>query len=252
MPVLICDIFFAKVNNWKLNYLCVALKRILFKDGCMREKVAVATVQGKPYFLIVNQLREQKIPFISIVPGQPLTVKAKLVITTEREKQAINHEKILVFHSEAELEDLINLVKKTLLGKEAYEKIVVGLDPGVATGLAVLADGKVIDESNCFSAHEIIGTIQKAIRNIDYNQTVVIVKIGNGVPIYCELLEVLDDALPPEVRLEVVNESGTNKPLKENKRSRKIRHISSAIRIAGRSGRIIERRRLFAANSRIQ
>jgi len=33
----------------------------------MTEKVAVATMQGKPYFLIVNQLREQNIPFISIV-----------------------------------------------------------------------------------------------------------------------------------------------------------------------------------------
>lgn len=216
----------------------------------MREKVAVATVQGKPYFLIINQLREQKIPFISIVPGQPLNVEVKLIITTEQEKQAVNHEKILVFQSEAQLDDMIDLVKKMLLGKEAYEKIVVGLDPGVATGLAVLADGKVIEENNCFSSYEIIVTIQKAIRNIDYNQTVVIVKIGNGVPIYRELLEVLDDTLPPEVKLEVVSEFGTNRPLKENKRSRKIRHISSAIRIAGRSGRIIERRKLFAANSR--
>jgi hypothetical protein len=242
--------FFAKVNNLKLNYLCVALKRILFKDRCMREKVAVATVQGKPYFLVVNQLREQNIPFISILPGQPLPVKVKLVITTQQEKQAVNHEKIIVYNGEADLDDIVSEVKKTLLGKEAYEKIVVGLDPGDATGLAIIADGKVIDENNCFSPREIIVNIQKAIRNVNYNQTSVKVKIGNGVSIYRELLEDLDDALPLEVKLEVVNEFGTNRPLKDNKRSRKIRHISSAIRIAGRSGCIIERRKLGAANSR--
>jgi hypothetical protein len=218
----------------------------------MREKVAVATVQGKPYFLIVNQLREQNIPFISIVPGQSQPIKVKLVITTEQEKQKINHEKIFIFHGDEDLENMVNEVKKSLLGKEAYEKIVVGLDPGAVTGLAVIADGKVIDENNCLSPHEITINIQKAIRNVNFNQTSVTVKIGNGVPIYYEILEELDNSLPPEVKLEVVNEFGTNRSLKENKRSRKIRHISSAIRIAGRSGYIIERRKLFAAYNQNQ
>jgi hypothetical protein len=235
-----------------LNYLSVALKRILFKDGCMREEVAVATVQGKPYFLIVNQLKEQNIPFISVLPGQPLPIKVRLVITTEQERQAINHQKIFVFHDEEDVENMLNEVKKSLLGKEAYEKILVGLDPGDVTGLAVIADGKVIDKNNCLSPHEIIIAIQKAIRNVNYNLTSVTVKIGNGVPIYHELLDDLDNALPLEIKLEVVSEFGTNRSLKENKRSRKIRHISSAIRIAGRSGRIIERRKLSAANSRSQ
>ena len=44
----------------------------------MKEKVAVATVQGKAYFLIVNKLREQDIPFISLVPGE--SVPAKITV----------------------------------------------------------------------------------------------------------------------------------------------------------------------------
>jgi hypothetical protein len=96
----------------------------------MKEKVAVATVQGKAYFLIANQLKTQDIPFISLVPGESVPAKISVVITTEREKQSLNHEKILVFHGEDELEGLIDEVKKFLLGKEDFEKIVVGLDPG--------------------------------------------------------------------------------------------------------------------------
>jgi predicted RNase H-like nuclease (RuvC/YqgF family) len=34
------------------------------------------------------------------------------------------------------------------LGKEAFEKIVIGIDPGVAIGLVEIADGKVIEEGN--------------------------------------------------------------------------------------------------------
>ena len=66
--------------------------------------------------------------------------------------------------------------------------------------------------------------------------TNVSVKMGNGVPVYKELLEELDVALPPQVVLEMVNKTGTNKPLKENKRSRGVRHIASTNRIAGRVG----------------
>ena len=211
----------------------------------------MATVQGKAYFLIVNVLHERDIPFVSLVPGESVPSEVKVVITTEKEKRLINHEKILVLPEDGELDTLVDEVKRILQGKEAYEKIIVGVDPGGAIGLAVIADGKVIEEKNCSSTNELIDSLIKMIRNVNFQVTSFSVKIGNGVPVYKEILEDLDAALPPAVELEVVSEAGTNKPLKENKHSRKIRHISSAIRIAGRTGQIISRRQLIAANSRI-
>jgi hypothetical protein len=213
----------------------------------MKEKVAVATVQGKAYFLIVNMLKEQHIPFISIIPGNPIFTRVKLVITTEKEKDLINYGIILVFHNENDLENLISDVKRILLGKEMFERIVIGIDPGLASGLAVLADGKVIEESNCFSIHELSSSVLRAIRKVNLAGTHVVVKIGNGTPIYRDILNDLDDALPIQVELEVVGEAGTDKP--QTKHSRKIRHISSAIRIAGRSGCIYARRKMIAENS---
>ncbi len=218
----------------------------------MKEKVAVDTVQGKAYFLIVNKLKEQNIPFISLVPGESVPPKIEIVITTEQEKDLVIHEKVLVFPGENELERLVNQVKVLLLGKEAFRKIVFGIDPGVAIGLVAMADGKVIEEDNCFSTKELIDRILKVLRNVNFGATNVSVKIGNGVPVYKELLEDLDGALPPQIILEVVGEAGTNKPLKENKRSRRVRHISSATRIAGRTGNIIPRRKTIAAHNRIQ
>ena len=90
----------------------------------------------------------------------------------------------------------------------------------------------------------------KVTQNVNYTKTNVAVKIGNGVPVYREILQALDEALPPQVVLEVVGEAGTNKPQK--RRSRKIRHISSAIRIAGRSGYVYPRRQAIAENSPAQ
>ena len=89
----------------------------------MIEKVAVATVQGKTYFLIVNKLREQNIPFISLVPGESVPPKIMVVITSDQEKHLINYQKILVLGGEEELDCLIEHAKVLLLGKEAYKKL---------------------------------------------------------------------------------------------------------------------------------
>jgi hypothetical protein len=214
----------------------------------MKGRVAVATVQGKAYYLIVNALRENGINFYSLIPGQTVPSRAKLVITTEQEKAEVGNHRVLVFHGEeADLDVLVLEVKKLLLGKETYEHIIVGIDPGEVNGLAVLADGKIIEEANCGSSRELVNGILKVLKCVDFAVTSVTVKIGDGVPVYRELLYSLNEALPTQVNLEVVGEAGTNRPLVMH--SREVRHISSAIRIAGRKGRLLARRKTFAEDS---
>jgi hypothetical protein len=213
----------------------------------MKGKVAVATVQGRVYYLVVSALRENGINFFSIIPGEHVPTRAKLVITTEEEKDRVNYKKILVFHDESELDSMILEVKKALLGKEVCDKIIIGIDPGVAIGLAVLADGKLIEEGNFYTSHELVNAILKIVRTVNFSVTKVWIKIGNGVPVYKELLHDLDEVLPTEVALEVVGEAGTNRPMTAH--SRKVRHISSAIRIATRTGRLMARRKLVAEDN---
>jgi hypothetical protein len=108
--------------------------------------------------------------------------------------------------------------------------------------LAVVADGKVNETKACFNIHEIINEVKALIKNVNYTATKVSVKIGNGVPLYKELLAELDSTLPAEVVLEVVSEAGTDKPAKMDKHRRGLRDIASAIRIAGREGYAYPRR----------
>jgi hypothetical protein len=209
----------------------------------MTAEVAVATVQGKAYFLIVNKLKERDIPFLSLVPGETVPTDVKVVITTEQEKHLIRHERILVYDGETAPDSAANEIRKILQGKEAYEKIVIGIDPGEVFGLAVIADGKVNETANCFSVHEALTKVSSVIREVDFSSTTVTIKIGSGIPTYKELIEEFDVALPTEVVLQVVSEAGTNRALNHNKRRRGLRDIASAIRIAGRAGHVYPRRK---------
>lgn len=217
----------------------------------MKAKIAVATVSGKAYYLIVSELKRKNVPFISIVPKEPIPVETKVVVTTEGERHMIHHEKILVYREDVEPETLINKALQIIQGKECYEKIVIGVDPGEVFGLAVLADGNVIEKENCFGVEETLNKIKAVLKNFgDIPIVSVSVKVGDGVPVYKEkLLGALDMALPSSVVLESVSEAGTDRCLSETKHRRGLRDIVSAIRIAGRNGSTFPRRKTIGKNN---
>jgi len=216
----------------------------------MKAKIAVATVSGKAYFLTVNELKRKNAPFLSVTPNEPIPVEVKVVITTEKEKHLINHERILIYKDNTDPEAVVNEALKIAHGKESYEKIVIGIDPGEVSGLAVLADGKIIETENCFSIEEILHKVKSTLKNLDTSTATVSVKIGDGVPTYKEkLLDALDEALPSSVVLEVVSEAGTNRYLNETKHRRGLRDIISATRIAGRAGYTFPRSKAHEPNS---
>ncbi|MEM3442236.1 MAG: hypothetical protein QW667_00545 [Candidatus Bathyarchaeia archaeon] len=208
----------------------------------MKEKIAVATVSGKAYYLIVSELKRRNIPFLSLTPNERIPVEIKVVITTEGEKKSINHENVLAYKEGMRPEELINEALQILQGRE-YEKIVIGVDPGEVFGVAILADGKVIETGNCFSVGEISAKIKDYLKTIRRTAaTSVSVKVGDGAPAYKEkLLRALDYALPSDVKIECVSEAGTDRHINETKHRRGLRDIVSAIRIAGRSGQKYQR-----------
>jgi hypothetical protein len=217
----------------------------------MKAKIAVVTVCGKDYYLVVSELKRKNTPFLSLTPYEPVPIEIEVVITTEKEKPLIKHQRILIFQEGMRPEALINEALKIIQGKDFFGKITIGVDPGEVFGLAVLADGKVVETGNCFSVEETLGKITDIVRNLESTQVASIsVKIGDGVPQCKEkLLRILDEALPLSVSLESVSETGTNRSLSEAKHRRGLRDIVSAIQIAGRSGYRFQRRKTDESDS---
>jgi hypothetical protein len=216
----------------------------------MKAKIAVVTVCGKAYYLIVNELKRRNTPFLSLTPHESVPIEIEVAITTEKEKRSVKHPRILTFQEGMRPETLVNEALKLIDGKAFFQKITIGVDPGEVFGLAVLADGKVEETGNCFSLEETSDKIASIVRNFEGTAIESIsVKIGDGVP-QCtgDLLRILDDSLPAGVSLESVSEAGTNRSLNEAKHRRGLRDIISAIQIAGRRGYRFQRRRKDESN----
>ncbi len=217
----------------------------------MKAKIAVATVSGKAYYLVVHELKRRNVPFLSLMPHEPVPIEVKVVITTEKEKELINHEKVIAHNVEKDPAAAVSEALQVVQGKECFEKVTIGVDPGEVFGLAVLAGGKVVETENCYSLDETLQRIEKTVKGLEkMSVSSISVKIGDGVPACKEkLLQALDQTLPMRVKLESVGEAGTDSQLDEAKHRRGIRDIVSAIKIAARNGHTFHRRMSSESNS---
>jgi len=208
----------------------------------MKAKIALATVSGKAYYKLVSELKQRDISFLSLMPRDPLPLTIKVVITTEKERHLVKHPNVLVFNEETDATPVVNEAIKTVQGKKNYEKVVVGVDPGKTVGLAILGDRNVLETLTCSSLEE---TVNSILWMLEKPQAMInMVKIGKGAPLYTkQLLDLLDEALPEEVGIEIVSEEGTSRFDKETVHRRDVKDVMSAIRIAGRKGSVFHRKK---------
>ena len=206
----------------------------------MKAKIALATVSGRAYYTLVNELKRKGLHFLSLKPWDPVPLYIKVVITTKEERHLVTHPNVLIFEYESNPTSVIDEAILGVQGKRNYEKVVVGVDPGKTYGVAVLGDDNVLETLVCSSLKEAVTVILDDSKR--FPATVSLVKVGDGAPAYTrELLHSLDEALPQETVIEVVSETGTSRFINETAHRRELKDAMSAIEIAGRKGQVFPR-----------
>jgi len=207
----------------------------------MEAKVAVATVSGKAYYFLVNELKDRGIDFVSLTPYEPIPLTVEVVITTEKERELIKHPKVLVYRENTSPATVIDEASKLIRGKKTVETIAVGVDPGKTFGVAVLSDGNMLETLTCSSLEEAANAVRAIFSK--HQAKARVVKVGNLAPSYtAELLPLLDKTLPADVIIEVVREAGTSRSGSQTVHKRRLRHVMAAVKIAERRGQVYQRK----------
>ena len=207
----------------------------------MEAKIAVATVSGKAYYLLVNELKTRRTNFLSLTPYENVPLNVQVVITTQAEGEHIKHPRVLVYQENTNPSAIVDEAIKLSEGKKNFETIVVGVDPGKTFGIAVMSDGNVLNTMTCSSIEETINAIARIFSK--QQAAVRILKVGNWAPSYtAELLPLLDPVLPKDVTIEIVREAGTSRFIGQTVHKRGLRHAMAAIKIAERRGQLYTRK----------
>jgi len=115
----------------------------------MKLKIALQTVSGKAYYLLVKELHRRKLPFLSLVPGKPVPSSIQVVITTKEERRMVDHPTVLVYNPEEDPSAVIDEAYRIIQNKEAYAEVTVGIDPGLYNTLVteyILENSTVIED----------------------------------------------------------------------------------------------------------
>jgi len=206
----------------------------------MRPRIALATVSGRAYYKLVNELQRKGLPFLSLRPWDPVPLGIKVVVTTNEERHLIEHPNVLVLEKGSDSASVIDAALLRIRGKQNYEKVVVGVDPGKTYGVAILGDDNILETRGCSSLEETANVVVDGLKR--FPAAVSVVKIGNGAPAYAkELPRLLDEVLPGETVIEIVSEAGTSRFVNETTHRRGLRDAMSAVEIVGRKGRTFSR-----------
>ena len=207
----------------------------------MKTKIAVATVNGRAYFKLVNELYNKRLSFLSLKPWDSVPSNIKVVITTKEEYSKVEHHTVLCYEQDSNPESVVDEAFLKTQGKKGYKKIVVGVDPGNSCGIAILGDNKVIETKTGSSINDATKLIVENIKRFPAETK--IVRVGDGTPEYTTaLVSLLDELLPQEILVEIVKEAGTSRLPRKSVNRRLLKDKVSAIKIAGRTGQTYARK----------
>jgi hypothetical protein len=193
--------------------------------------VGVATSDSRAYYSILSRLKETNLRFVSLTPSQAANEVPEPIITTKNELGLFNVVSIPI----EDLDENPLIMEGQILSKtlsESKRVILIGVDPGLRTGVVVFYGGSGLGSFTVNSVDSLQWKVVSLVRSIPHAD--VVIKVGDGAPkLSKRIIGVLTDQLP-EARVEVVDERGTT--IKRPKSRGLSKDQRAAERIAFRRG----------------
>lgn len=197
-------------------------------------RICVATSKARAYYALVSRLRRAGLPFSSVIPESEFG-ECDIVLTTEDEAERFGGKALALERLDENPGIFKGQVVSRLGGEE--DVILVGVDPGKRTGVAVFYGRTKLSSNTVQSAAAVCSRIGAYARAMPASR--VVVRIGNGNR---ALAAKLVDGFRKEVpgaALELVDESGTS--ARTSKMKGVQRDQVAAARIAFRKGVAVSR-----------
>ena len=205
----------------------------------MATEIAISTLFGKVYFLLVDELKRRHLPFISLKPGDPIPVGIKVVLTSQEEVKLFTHVNVLAYTERADPSAVVDMATMILLSKSSFRELSIGIDPGKTIGVALLGDGIILRTEKRRRAEEVIADISRLRFLRSFKADKLVIRVGNGSTEYHRhIIKKIEDNLPRDVVLELVDEKGTNRTPKNRSRPISLDE-KPAIRIAEKRGKTL-------------
>ena len=174
--------------------------------------ISLATMDFRLCHLLREKLSQKGFSIEQLQPGDPPSKDSILIVTTEEESNQKNltYSNMIVL-SKVETLNLDKAYSKIMLGiegKKIWESLIIGVDPGLTIGVAVLTDGYLQSTLETRNIKEAVNFILLTLKNLPAKMAIIRIGSTGGYRQILILNELLN-VKPEHVDLEVVDELHT-------------------------------------------
>jgi hypothetical protein len=126
---------------------------------------------------VVRLLKDKGEPFVSLGKDASVPSSVGVVITTEAERGKLRFSKVVALDDP---EEAIGMAHCILVGGTRYRTILVGIDPGKSTGLAVFGEGRLLASETVDSPEQVAEALTKILKCLVFVRS--IARVGHGDP----------------------------------------------------------------------
>lgn len=202
--------------------------------------IVVATADFEVYHDVVGELRDRGVTFTTVEPGDDLPERTRVVITGA-DDEVDPGDVSLVRASPDEPRRAVDEALATLRGGDG--RTVIGIDPGERPGIAILS-GETVVAAFAVPLADAAAVIERELEGaVDP-----VVRIGDGARLQgARIVDALE-----EIRVELVDETGTTPYLGQGARGTGVGDVLAAVNIARLSGEPISTREVEPTAGEIQ
>lgn len=187
------------------------------------------------YTINENLANIEEVKTNHILPEEKIPEKTQVIITTEAEKKYIIGKQFFIPKSFNQYYLYSNIYLHAT-NKNNFDEIIIGIDPGKCTGLAVVAEEKIIlGTGEYYTAVDVVKEVISSFFNIETIKFTVKIGAGGG-EIRDEIVKRLKGIFHDDkASIKIVSEGFTSKTLKKTEFSHYSKNVKSAILIAFRT-----------------
>jgi hypothetical protein len=169
------------------------------------KKIGIYTNNFSLYHDLIEVLKKRNIPFISLSSIKNISNKIGVIITTHDEIHNIKIKNVIAADIYNNLDQVIDIAKQMLIGKDIYSRLIIGIDPGEKPGIALIGDDILLKKTNVNSPENILKYIKRFIK--EYSSMNILIRIGNGSLIHRN--RIINKIIDLNIPIEIVNEKKT-------------------------------------------
>jgi hypothetical protein len=181
-------------------------------------RIGLLTSDFSLYHDLVRHLRGRGIEFDSLAFRETPGPQVGVIVTSWRDVLRPDMPSALpvvaVPVDEHGVEDVAIAVaqaQRILEGVIGYREVVVGIDPGKRPGVALVGDGRLLHTAQVFALQDVAPLVKGLVSQFPADGYVL--RVGHGAPRERDLIvKGLRPLLGPEIRLELVDETGSTPP----------------------------------------